>query len=182
MVARYLLKKRKQRRIHLLEFLACDSSVGRAVDCKRLKRFFFSERFQNHTLCWNHRKSYALSKAYDFGTILLFSSISTRRTTYSLIKLARKVGTVHTKIVLDYDSRRVSVSRTRRRRFFASIETKITKWFQNHTLFQKRMIFDGSNKAYAVCFWNPALFSRQQQASKKEFLDILDQKKEKRKR
>ena len=79
---------------------------------------YFSERFQNHTLCWNHRKSYALSKAYDFGTILLFSSISTRRTTYSLIKLARKVGTVHTKIVLDYDSRRVSVSRTRRRCFF----------------------------------------------------------------
>ena len=34
LVARYLLKKRKQRRIHLLEFLACDSSVGRAVDCK----------------------------------------------------------------------------------------------------------------------------------------------------
>ena len=80
--------------------------------------FFSAERFQNHTLCWNRRKSYAFEKAYDFGTILLFSSLSTRRTTYSLIKLARKVGTVHTKIVLDYDSRRVSVSRTQRRCFF----------------------------------------------------------------
>ena len=58
------------------------------------------------------------NKASSFGTILLFSSLSTRRTTYSAIKSARKVGTVHTKIVLDYDSRRVSVSRTRRRRFF----------------------------------------------------------------
>jgi hypothetical protein len=54
--------------------------------------FFFAERFQNHTLCWNHRKSYAFEKAYDFGTISLFSSLSTRRTTYSPIKLARKVG------------------------------------------------------------------------------------------
>ena len=26
----------------------------------------YTERFKNHTLCWNHRKSYALSKAYDF--------------------------------------------------------------------------------------------------------------------
>ena len=86
-------------------------------------------------------ENHTLTKAYDFGTILLFSSISTRRTTYSPIKLARKVGTVHTKIVLDYDSRRVTS-------FFASIWTKITKWFQNHTLLKKRMIFDGSNKAY----------------------------------
>ena len=54
--------------------------------------FFFAERFQNHTLFWNHRKSYAFEKAYDFGTISLFSSLSTRRTTYSPIKLARKVG------------------------------------------------------------------------------------------
>ena len=53
---------------------------------------FFAERFQNHTLNWNHRKSYGFEKAYDFGTILLFSSLSTRRTTYSPIKLARKVG------------------------------------------------------------------------------------------
>ena len=102
-------------------FLNSSRAIAQLVEqwiVKRLKRFFFSERFQNHTLCWNHRKSYAFEKAYDFGTILLFSSISTRRTTYSLIKLARKVGTVHTKIVLDYDSRRVSVSRTRRRCFF----------------------------------------------------------------
>ena len=40
---------------------------------------FSSERFQNHTLNWNHRKSYGFEKAYDFGTILLFSSLSTRR-------------------------------------------------------------------------------------------------------
>ncbi len=53
---------------------------------------------ENHTL---------LQKVYDFGTILLFSSLSTRRTTYSPIKSARKVSTMHTKIVLDYDSRRV---------------------------------------------------------------------------
>ena len=47
---------------------------------------------KSYALSWNHRKSYAFEKAYDFGTILLFSSLSTRRTTYSLIKLARKVG------------------------------------------------------------------------------------------
>ena len=48
MVARYLLKKRKQRRIHLLEFLACDSSVGRAVDCKQLAYFFLQTSASQH--------------------------------------------------------------------------------------------------------------------------------------
>ena len=86
-----------------------DRQTERARRCFLAVRahLFFSERFQNHTLNWNHRKSYGFEKAYDFGTILLFSSLSTRRTTYSPIKSARKVSTMHTKIVLDYDSRRV---------------------------------------------------------------------------
>ena len=51
LVARYLLKKRKQRRIHLLEFLACDSSVGRAVDCKKTLAYFLSRVVVSRRRC-----------------------------------------------------------------------------------------------------------------------------------
>ena len=78
-------------------------------------RLFF---FRNHS-----KNIYPKSESYYSCAMSMFFEsneyIDHQRTTQSPIKSTRKIATrMHTKIVLDYESRRVSVSRTRRRRFF----------------------------------------------------------------
>ena len=78
-------------------------------------RLFF---FRNHS-----KNIYPKSESYYSCAMSMFFEsneyIDHQRTTQSPIKSTRKIATrMHTKVVLDYESRRVSVSRTRRRRFF----------------------------------------------------------------